>query len=77
MARDPIQRYRAWLIERNLVPESELSAIDADVQAKVDSSVEYARRSPKPDPTWGVKNVYANSDVAATQFYASNPVALA
>jgi pyruvate dehydrogenase E1 component alpha subunit len=75
MARDPIKRYRAWLVEKNLSTEAELTGIDNSVQARVDASVDFARSSPKPAPTAGLKNVYANSDVAATQFYASIPVA--
>jgi pyruvate dehydrogenase E1 component alpha subunit len=74
MARDPIKRYGAWLVERNLSTQAELTGIDNSVQARVDASVEFARSSPKPAPSAGVKNVYANADVAATQFYAAVPV---
>ncbi len=35
------------------------------------ASVDYARKSPDPDPKAGLTNVYANAPVAATQFYAA------
>ncbi len=77
MTRDPIKRYRDWLVERKLLTDAELTKIDTDTQAKVDSSVEFARKSPRPAREAGLKNVYANQSVAATQFFAATPVALA
>jgi TPP-dependent pyruvate/acetoin dehydrogenase alpha subunit len=74
MTRDPIKRYKDFLISRNLATEAELSQIEADNQARVDASVEFARSSPDPDPKAGLTNVYANSTVAATQFYAATVV---
>jgi TPP-dependent pyruvate/acetoin dehydrogenase alpha subunit len=69
MSRDPIQRFKTWLVAKSLASTDELAKIDAEVRAAVDKSVEYARQSPDPDPTAGVLNTYADQAVAATQFY--------
>ena len=73
MARDPIARFRQFLIERKLFTEAELNQIDARVQEAVEKSVEFARTSPDPKPEWGVQNVYAREAVAPTQFFAATP----
>lgn len=69
MSRDPITRYRSWLLAKGLASESELSAIESSTQAAVDASIAFARQSPDPNPEAGVLNTYANSAVEATQFY--------
>ncbi len=74
MTRDPIKRFKTFLTGRNLATGAELDQIEQGVTSRVDASVEFARKSPHPDPTWGVRNVYAQGDVAATQFYAAIPV---
>ncbi len=71
MTRDPIKRYKTFLVGKNLATEAELTKIEQDVQARVVASVDYARKSPDPDPKAGLTNVYANAPVAATQFYAA------
>jgi pyruvate dehydrogenase E1 component alpha subunit len=48
MGRDPILRYKKFLIERKLATDSELAKIETDVQAAVDASIEFARKSPDP-----------------------------
>jgi len=73
MARDPIARFRTFLLERKLASESELAAIDAGAQSAVDASIEFARRSPDPRPEDGLKNVYAKGSVAPTQFFGAVP----
>jgi pyruvate dehydrogenase E1 component alpha subunit len=69
ISRDPILRYRSWLIAKGLATDAELAPIDATVQAAVDRSIEFARSSPDPRPEDGVLNTYAEGAVAATQFY--------
>jgi len=68
MSRDPIARFKAFLLERKLAAESELVKIESDAQAAVDASIEFARRSPDPKPENGLKNVYAKGTVAPAQF---------
>jgi TPP-dependent pyruvate/acetoin dehydrogenase alpha subunit len=69
ISRDPIQRYKKWLLAKGSATEAELSKIEADTQAAVDASVEFARKSALPDPTAGVLNTYAKGAVEATQFF--------
>lgn len=68
MARAPWVRYRAFLVDRGLATDGELDAIEADVQAAVDASVEFAKAGEYPSPEMGLENVYAEGAVAATQF---------
>jgi pyruvate dehydrogenase E1 component alpha subunit len=69
MTRDPIQRYKRWLLAKSLANEGELSAIERKMQEAVDASIEFARKSPLPDPEAGVLNTYAKGAAEATQFF--------
>jgi TPP-dependent pyruvate/acetoin dehydrogenase alpha subunit len=69
MSRDPLVRYKAWLLAKGLATEAELSAIEASTQKAVEASVEFARSSADPAPEAGVLNTYAAGPVEATQFY--------
>lgn len=69
MGRDPITRYKTFLLEKNLATADELTKIETDAQAAVDASIEFARSSPDPKPSDGLLNVYAKGSVAATQFF--------
>jgi TPP-dependent pyruvate/acetoin dehydrogenase alpha subunit len=69
ISRDPIQRYKKWLLAKGTATEGELSKIEADAQTAVDASVEFARKSALPDPSAGVLNTYAKGAVEATQFF--------
>jgi pyruvate dehydrogenase E1 component alpha subunit len=71
MTRDPIKRYKTFLVGKNLATDAELTKIEQDVLGRVEASVDFARKSPDPDPKAGLTNVYANAPVAATQFYAA------
>ena len=68
MARDPLMRYKQFLLERSLFTEAELTTIEANVQKEVDASVEFARNSPAAKPEDGILNVYQNGTVEPTQF---------
>ena len=69
MSRDPIPRYKRWLLAKGLVEEGELTAIEDQAQAAVDASVEFARNGADPDPAAGVLNTNAEGAVLASQFY--------
>jgi pyruvate dehydrogenase E1 component alpha subunit len=69
MGRDPILRFKTFLLEKNLATESDLTKIETDAQAAVDASVVFARSSPDPKPEDGLLHVYATGSVAPTQFY--------
>jgi pyruvate dehydrogenase E1 component alpha subunit len=69
MSRDPIQRYKSWLLEKRLATEAELSKIEADARSAVEAAITFARQSKDPEPSAGVHNTHASGPVAATQFY--------
>jgi len=80
MTRDPIARFKAWLLEKELARASELAAIEAEAQSAVESSIAFARQSKDPDPRAGVLNTHAGGAVPATQFFnrsgLANPVSV-
>jgi pyruvate dehydrogenase E1 component alpha subunit len=49
-ARDPIKKLGEYMIAENLATQSELKAIDDEIQTIVDDAVEFAESSPEPDP---------------------------
>jgi TPP-dependent pyruvate/acetoin dehydrogenase alpha subunit len=69
MSRDPIVRYKRWLLGKSLVTEVDLAKIDKDTQAAVEASIDFARKSADPVPEAGVLNTYAEGAALATQFY--------
>ncbi len=50
LARDPIKKLAAYLLEQHLVEEAELKAIDKKIQELVEDSVKFAEESPEPSP---------------------------
>jgi len=75
MSRDPITRYRTWLLEKGLVSEAEIEAIVARVKDEVDASVAFARQGSDPAAEAGVRHTFAESDAIRTQFYNRNGIA--
>jgi TPP-dependent pyruvate/acetoin dehydrogenase alpha subunit len=69
MSRDPLMRYKTWLLAKGLVAEGEIASVESDVKARVEASIEFARESRHPDPRAGVLNTYAKGAAPATQFY--------
>jgi pyruvate dehydrogenase E1 component alpha subunit len=69
ITRDPIQRYKKWLIAKSVATEADLTKIDQEMQGKVDESITFARNSPLPDPEAGVLNTYAKGAAVPTQFF--------
>jgi TPP-dependent pyruvate/acetoin dehydrogenase alpha subunit len=69
MSRDPITRYKKWLLAKGLATEAELARIDDDTKAAVDASIEFARKSANPAPESGLLHTYAKGAAVATQFY--------
>lgn len=59
MAADPVDRYRARLLEQSILPEEELTKIDAELAAEIDDAVTFAQSSPAPDPAELYTDVYA------------------
>jgi TPP-dependent pyruvate/acetoin dehydrogenase alpha subunit len=69
MSRDPITRYKTWLLAKGVATDGELAALETKTKAAVDASIEFARASADPDPEAGVLNTYAKGAADATQFY--------
>jgi TPP-dependent pyruvate/acetoin dehydrogenase alpha subunit len=68
MTRDPIPRFKTFLLARKLFTADELTKIETDAQAAADASLVFARSSPPVNATDGTLNVYAKGAVAANQF---------
>ena len=59
MARDPVPRFRAWLIEHGHASEAELAHIEAAIEKGVDEAVEFALTSPSPSLDELKRDVFA------------------
>lgn len=57
--REPIEPYRARLIEQGVLTEDQADAIEADVGRELDDAVEFARESPLPDPETALEGLWA------------------
>ena len=55
---DPIEHVKKLLIDAGHASEEELKAIDRDIRAVVTDSAEYAQKSPEPDPSELLTDVY-------------------
>ena len=63
MARDPVPRFRAWLVEGG-VAEGELAALEAAIEREIDEAVAFALDSPLPELAELSRDVFAE-EVAA------------
>jgi TPP-dependent pyruvate/acetoin dehydrogenase alpha subunit len=59
MRKCPIRRLRERLIAEELADASLLAQIDAEVRARIDDAVEFARQAPFPEPAEVFTDVYA------------------
>jgi pyruvate dehydrogenase E1 component alpha subunit len=57
--REPIAPYRRLLIEQSVLSAGEADAIEAGVIAELDAAVEFARRSPPPEPESALEDLWA------------------
>ena len=58
-ARDPIRRFEAYLLERNLLEESALKEIRDRIQSTIDDALSFAEESPEPNPEDLYKYIFA------------------
>ena len=58
-AKDPIARFRAHVVEADLLTEAELDAVDAETTALIEESIAFAKASPEPDPATAFDYIYA------------------
>ncbi len=59
-ARDPIERFRKQVLERNLLSEQEMDDIDARVRQAIDDAIAFAEQSPMPAPEELLADVYVS-----------------
>ncbi|MGA1540624.1 MAG: thiamine pyrophosphate-dependent enzyme, partial [Chthoniobacterales bacterium] len=60
--RCPLARFRKYLIEEDIVPEAELSALDTEIEEAVNQAHLRAEQSPYPGPETATEHVYAVSE---------------
>ena len=61
LARDPIQRFRAFLCARGLLTEAEADAIRQTILQTLAEAVAFARHSPEPPPEAALHYVFATN----------------
>jgi pyruvate dehydrogenase E1 component alpha subunit len=59
LGRDPVKLLRNALIQKHSVTETELQAIEKEVQNQIDEAVKYSLNSPYPAPQEALEDVYA------------------
>jgi pyruvate dehydrogenase E1 component alpha subunit len=64
MAKDPIARFRRFLVSENVITAEESDQIVADVVRAVEDAAEFARQQPVPKGEDGLLNVFAEGAVA-------------
>ena len=57
--RDPITRFRGWLVEQGIATEDEIEAMNAEIKADAAAAVDYALAAPYPDTSEVDMHVYA------------------
>ena len=62
LARDPIKRFEAYLLEQNLADEDTLKGIRDRIQTTIDDALTYAENSPEPSPDDLYKYVFAEDE---------------
>jgi pyruvate dehydrogenase E1 component alpha subunit len=59
--RDPLTTFRDRLLQRAAATETDLAAIDAEIQAELDEAVQFAAASPAPAPESALEGVYSDT----------------
>jgi len=62
LARDPIKKFAAYLVEQHLVSQEELKGIEKKIQTEVEEAIQYALESPDPEPQDLYKYVFAEDE---------------
>jgi TPP-dependent pyruvate/acetoin dehydrogenase alpha subunit len=57
--KDPIPRFRDYLIREEKASQAELDQIDAEVKQEMVDAVKFAQESPQPDPSTAMDYIYA------------------
>ncbi|MBN1419319.1 MAG: thiamine pyrophosphate-dependent dehydrogenase E1 component subunit alpha [Planctomycetes bacterium] len=64
IAKDPIPRFRRFLVAEKVLNDEKADAIAADVRKAVDDAAAFAEKQPVPRPEDGLLNVFAEGAVA-------------
>jgi TPP-dependent pyruvate/acetoin dehydrogenase alpha subunit len=64
MAKDPIPRFRRFLVAEKVLTEQRADEIAAGVQQAVEDAAAFAKAQPVPKPEDGLMNVFAQGAVA-------------
>lgn len=62
LARDPIKKFAAYLVEQNLAKQDDLKAIDQRIQVNINQAVQFAEESPEPDPQELRRYIFAEEE---------------
>jgi pyruvate dehydrogenase E1 component alpha subunit len=62
LARDPIKKLAAYLVEQNLADDQELKGIEAQIKASIEDAVRFAETSPEPDPSELRRYIFADDE---------------
>jgi pyruvate dehydrogenase E1 component alpha subunit len=62
LARDPIKKLAAYLVEQNLADDQELKAIETQTKASIEEAVQFAETSPEPDPSELRRYIFADDE---------------
>jgi pyruvate dehydrogenase E1 component alpha subunit len=57
--RDPIRKYRNWLVEQNLTGSGTLDRLDSELEAEMKRAVQFAITAPYPSPDRVQEDIYA------------------
>ena len=57
--KDPIPRFRAYLLDNGVATEAELAAIEQAMKQELVEAVQFAKDSPMPDPATAMDYIYA------------------
>lgn len=60
MEKDPIPRFRKFLVENEFADEKEIDEIDAKVDEKIEKAVKFAKDSPYPSVESTVEDIYSD-----------------
>jgi len=63
MAKDPIRRFRDFLVREKVLTNEQAEAIAADVKKAVEEAAAFAEAQPLPNPEDGLRNVFAQGSV--------------
>ncbi len=61
LARDPIKLFRAHLLEQAIADEATIIALESEVAAEVEASVQFANDSAFPDPSVAFQDIYSGA----------------